>query len=109
MPYSAQLCVLTMTTRLAMSVAMLGADSGSVRSVSAAISVRATMFFFSTVVSSVSAWANATTRPDWAVAIAPGGWQMTSEEGCKEAMTVRAARQVRAAAPMQWQAEGVAA
>lgn len=66
--------VLTMTTRLAMSVAMLGADIGSVRSASAAISVRATMFFFSTVVSSVSAWANATTRPDWAaIEPAPAG------------------------------------
>lgn len=44
--------------------ARLGADWGSVRSASRAISVSATMFFFSTVTSSVRAWAKATTSCD---------------------------------------------
>lgn len=47
-----------------MSVASMGATCGSVRSASRATSVSATMFFFSTVTSSVSACANASTSAD---------------------------------------------
>lgn len=57
--------------RVVMSVASAGAAPGSVRSASRAISVSTTMFFFSTVVSSVSACAKATTTRGWPMAAMP--------------------------------------
>lgn len=53
-----------------MSAARPGAAAGSVRSASRAISVSSMMFFFSTVTSSVSACAKATTTCGWPAAMA---------------------------------------
>lgn len=54
---------------MAMSAARPGAAAGSVRSASRAISVSTMMFFFSTVTSSVSACAKATTTCGWPAAM----------------------------------------